>query len=236
MELAEIYSGYIGGDLPIIDVANLWGLFPDSDTNFQVIDATRPDLHRIIEEQSNGVVIMENYYESNYYFSSRPLNSLGDFEGLKTRSHSTVLSDLLDGMGADAQFMAFADVYTGLERGVLDAAVSCGTCGSGVRWYEVTDYLVGPIVAIAVTWITMNKDVWESIPPDLQAIIKEEGERPPTDVAGVGGNQVGRRGHPGEHRRRHGIRGVHAGSQRSVVPGRTEQRAAQVGGTHRRAR
>ena len=177
MELAEIYSGYIGGDLPIIDVANLWGLFPDSDTNFQVIDATRPDLHRIIEEQSNGVVIMENYYESNYYFSSRPLNSLGDFEGLKTRSHSTVLSDLLDGMGADAQFMAFADVYTGLERGVLDAAVSCGTCGSGVRWYEVTDYLVGPIVAIAVTWITMNKDVWESIPPDLQAIIKEEGER-----------------------------------------------------------
>ena len=177
MELAEIYSGYIGGDLPIIDVANLWGLFPDSATNFAVIDATRPDLHRIIEEQSNGVVIMENYYESNYYFSSKELNTLSDFEGLKTRSHSTVLSDLLAGMGADAQFMAFADVYTALERGVLDAAVSCGTCGSGVRWYEVTDYMVGPIVAIAVTWITMNKDVWESIPPDLQAIIKEEGER-----------------------------------------------------------
>ena len=177
MELAEIYSGYIGGDLPIIDVANLWGLYPDSATNFAVIDATREDLHKIIEEQSNGVVIMENYYESNYYFSSRQLNTLEDFQGLKTRSHSTVLSDLLDGMGADAQFMAFADVYTALERGVLDAAVSCGTCGSGVRWYEVTDYMVGPIVAIAVTWITMNKDTWESIPPDLQAIILEEGEQ-----------------------------------------------------------
>ena len=177
MELAEIYSGYIGGDLPIIDVANLWGLYPDSATNFAVIDATREDVHRIIEEQSNGIVIMENYYESNYYFSSRPLNTLNDFEGLKTRSHSTVLSDLLEGMGADPQFMAFADVYTALERGVLDAAVSCGTCGSGVRWYEVTDYMVGPIVAIGVTWITMNKDVWESIPPDLQAIIREEGQR-----------------------------------------------------------
>ena len=177
MELAEIYSGYIGGDLPIIDMANLWGLYPDPETNFAVIDATREDVHGIIEEQSNGIVVMENYYESNYYFSSRPLNSLADFEGLKTRSHSTVLSDLLGGMGADPQFMAFADVYTALERGVLDAAVSCGTCGSGVRWYEVTDYLVGPIVAIGVTWITMNKDVWDTIPPDLQAIIKEEGER-----------------------------------------------------------
>ena len=177
MELAEIYSGYIGGDLPIIDMANLWGLYPDPETNFAVIDATREDIHSIIENQSNGIVIMENYYESNYYFSSRPLNSLEDFQGLKTRSHSTVLSDLLGGMGADPQFMAFADVYTGLERGVLDAAVSCGTCGSGVRWYEVTDYLVGPIVAIGVTWITMNKDVWDAIPADLQAIILEEGER-----------------------------------------------------------
>ena len=177
MELAEIYSGYIGGDLPIIDMANLWGLYPDPETNFAVIDVTREDIHGIIENQSNGIVIMENYYESNYYFSSRPLNSLEDFQGLKTRSHSTVLSDLLGGMGADPQFMAFADVYTGLERGVLDAAVSCGTCGSGVRWYEVTDYLVGPIVAIGVTWITMNKDVWDAIPADLQAIILEEGER-----------------------------------------------------------
>ena len=76
MELAEIYSGYIGGDLPIIDVANLWGLYPDSETNFAVIDATRDDVHRIIEEQSNGIVIMENYYESNYYFSSKALNTL----------------------------------------------------------------------------------------------------------------------------------------------------------------
>ena len=131
MELAEIYSGYIGGDLPIIDMANLWGLYPDSETNFAVIDATREDVHRIIEQQSNGIVIMENYYESNYYFSSKELRTLTDFEGLKTRSHSTVLSDLLDGMGAEPQFMAFADVYTALERGVLDAAVSCGTCGSG---------------------------------------------------------------------------------------------------------
>ena len=177
MELAEIYSGYIGGDLPIIDMANLWGLYPDSATNFAVIDATRDDIHRIIEQQSNGIVIMENYYESNYYFSSRELRNLEDFGGLKTRSHSTVLSDLLDGMGAEPQFMAFADVYTALERGVLDAAVSCGTCGSGVRWYEVTNYMVGPIVAIGVTWITMNKEVWDSIPPDLQAIIREEGER-----------------------------------------------------------
>ncbi len=88
-----------------------------------------------------------------------------------------MLSDIREGMGTDPQFMTLADVYTALERGVLDAAMSCGTCGSGVRWDGVTDYIVGSIVAIEVNWITMNKDFYDSIPADLQAILKEEGER-----------------------------------------------------------
>ena len=28
--MAEIYSGYVGGDYPAIDAANLWGLIPDN--------------------------------------------------------------------------------------------------------------------------------------------------------------------------------------------------------------
>ncbi len=41
-----------------------------------MIDATREDVRRIIEEQSNGIVIMEDYYDINYYFSSRLLYTL----------------------------------------------------------------------------------------------------------------------------------------------------------------
>jgi len=127
-------------------------------------------------DRFGAMVIGESYYPNNYYFSSKPLRTVDDFTGLKTRSHSTVLADLLNGMGADAQFMAFSEVYTGLERGILDAAVSCGPCGAGLRWFEVTDYLVGPIVALGVTYISMNEDRWNEIPADLQAIIIEEAD------------------------------------------------------------
>ncbi len=93
---------------------------------------------------------------------------------MKIRSHSTVLGDLINGMGGDAQFVAFSEVYTALERGILDGAVTCGPCGAGLRWFEVADYLNGPIVSLAVTYITVNKDRWDAIPADLQAIMKEE--------------------------------------------------------------
>jgi len=172
--MAEIYSGYVGGDYPPIDAANLWGLIPDNEVNLKIIDAVRDPVSKDMLEKFGAVVIGESYYPNNYYYSGRPLRTVDDFSGMKTRSHSTVLADLINGMGADAQFMAFSEVYTGLERGILDAAVTCGVCGAGLRWFEVTDYLVGPIVALGVTYISVNEDRWNEIPADLQKIVLEE--------------------------------------------------------------
>ena len=175
--MAEVYSGYIGGDLPIVDIANLWGLIPDTDTNWKTIEAVSDSIHAIIEERSNGIVLAESYYGNNYYYIGKRIQTKADLKGLKIRSHSTVLGDLISGMGADAQFVAFSEVYTALERGILDAAVTCAPCGAGLRWFEVADYLVGPIISLAVTYITINKDRWDEIPADLQAIMREEAKR-----------------------------------------------------------
>jgi TRAP-type C4-dicarboxylate transport system substrate-binding protein len=172
--MAEIYSEYIVGDLPIVDVANLWGVISDLDTNWETIEAVQGPLHKIIEERSNGVVLAESYYGNSYYYTSQPLRSPADLTGMKIRVHSMMSAELSSGMGANSQFMDFSDVYTPLERGILDGAVACGLCGADGRWFEVADYLNGPIISIGVTYITVNKDRWDAIPADLQAIMKEE--------------------------------------------------------------
>ena len=73
--------------------------------------------------------------------------------------------------------MAFAEVYTALERGILDAGVTGAHAGHGQRWYEVTDNLIGPFISMPMGFETMNKDTWSKIPADLQAIIIEEGAK-----------------------------------------------------------
>lgn len=175
LPFTELYSGYIGGDLPFADMNNLWGMYDDIDTQLLAIQAVKPDIARIIDEH-NGIIISYGYYPNNYIFSKKPLDSLADFKGMRTRTHSTVLGDLLYGLGADGQFMAFSEVYTALERGVMDAAITVLDAGYGQKWYEVTDYMTGPIVALAQTWVTMNKDVFYKMPEDLQQLLLEEGK------------------------------------------------------------
>jgi TRAP-type C4-dicarboxylate transport system substrate-binding protein len=177
LEFAEIYSGYVGGDLPIIDVGNLWGLSPSNDAHLALTDAIEDDMIRILREATGGEPIFRAYYPNQYVFSSVPLEDLDSYEGKNIRQHSTILGDLLAGLGAAGQFVAFADVYTALERGVLDAGITGGTPGYGQRWYEVTDYLYGPIVgSIGVTYVTVNGEKWNELSPENQAILKEIGQ------------------------------------------------------------
>ncbi len=175
LELTELSSGYIGGDLPFADMNNLWGMYDNIDTQLLAIAAVREDIAKVIDEH-NGVIISYGFYPNNYIFSKKPLDSLADFKGMKTRTHSVVLGDLLSGLGANGQFLAFSEVYTALERGVMDAAITVLDAGYGQKWYEVTDYMTGPIVAVAQTWVTMNKDTFNGLPSDLQQLLLEEGK------------------------------------------------------------
>ena len=178
--MANIYTGYVAGALPAIEVQSLWGIYPDWETMYYSLTDMHPELEAmVVGETGGGIVVNHNWYSGNdqFFFSNTPLRSLEDFEGLKTRSHAAALSDWINGMGAEAQFLAFAEVYTALERGILDAGVTGSTPGHGQRWYEVTDYLNGPLKSLLSTNNIINADVWNDIPEDLQQIFLEEGAK-----------------------------------------------------------
>lgn len=177
--MGEIYSGFVGGEYPVFEAANLWGAYESVDQWFAASEALEQDIINLVRKETNGGEIVGfNYYSGNYFFTKDPLNTLDDFKGVKTRSHSNVLSDLIKTLGADAQTIAFADVYPALERGVIDGAVTCGSCAIGQKWFEVTKYLTGPVPGtFAETFITFNATQWNSLPADLQAIIMEEGAK-----------------------------------------------------------
>ena len=176
LAMAEIYSGHVGDDFPEMDVSNLWGLYPTAASQFDIIDVIQPEMGRLTAD-NGGVQLFYTYTEDNFLFSRYPIHSMDDFQGLKVRSHSPLLDELLSGLGAEPQSVAYAEVYAALEQGKLDAAVSCGSCGHGARWFEVADYLAGPIVSVTHGWFTMNQAQWDRLPTDLQNIILEEGAR-----------------------------------------------------------
>ena len=159
--MSEVYGGYVGGQFPTLAVQNLWGLWPDHETHFAVQVSLAPEVNRVVAIEMDAQVLMRNWIagDDQLLFSNHRLDSPGDFRGLKTRSHSTELSDWINGMGANAQAMAFAEVYTALERGILEAGVTGANAGLSQRWYEVINYINGPLYSFNSTINAINGDV-----------------------------------------------------------------------------
>ena len=180
LDIAEIYTGYVAGELPALEIQSLWGMFKDHKAQYDATTALTPDLERMIAEESGGSpIITHNWYVGidQFFFCSEALTTPEDFAGKKTRSHGAAISDWIEGMGAEAQFVAFAEVYTALERGILDCGVTGADPAYGQRWYEVTTHMNGFLVSLFNDNVVMNIADFNKLPPDLQTILIEEGAK-----------------------------------------------------------
>ena len=180
ISFTEITSGYVAGDLPQLEITFLYGLFPDHEVEFKVNAAVQADLDKLIQEDTGGGQVISRMWISggdNFFFCRDKVGSVADFEGKKVRSHGAALSDWIEAFGANAQFVAFAEVYTALERGILDCGVTVAFAAHGQRWYEVTKYMVGPLSSQLINTMVINAKVLADLPPDIRQILVEEGAR-----------------------------------------------------------
>jgi TRAP-type C4-dicarboxylate transport system substrate-binding protein len=70
-----------------------------------------------------------------------PLKTPADFKGLKLRANNASVGALFQAYGAPALTQPVSDVYTSLERGTIDGAVSIPTSLVAAKWYEAAPHI-----------------------------------------------------------------------------------------------
>ena len=176
---ATLYGGYVIGESPAFEINHLYGAASSAEESYLLAQGVTEDLDRIAAAESGGVIFGHVWYAGHdqFLFCKDAIESASDFQGKRTRSHSAAFSDWINGLGGNAQLFAFAEVYTALERGSFDCAVTGADAGFGQRWYEVSSYMNGPLYNTEILTNVINGDVWDAIPADLQQIILEEGAK-----------------------------------------------------------
>ena len=57
LAMANIYGGYVGGEMPPIEIQNLWGIYPDRETEFNATIAITPELEALVRDATGGFVL-----------------------------------------------------------------------------------------------------------------------------------------------------------------------------------
>ncbi|MEJ1158398.1 TRAP transporter substrate-binding protein DctP [Prosthecomicrobium sp. N25] len=95
-----------------------------------------------------------------------------DFSKLKIRS-SALYRDFLEKLGASVVVQGPGEVYTSLERGLVNANAYSIAGYSGFGWNKFTKFRIDPSFFQTDVLISVNKAKWDSLPDDAKKILQE---------------------------------------------------------------
>jgi len=131
------------------------------------------DLWVKIHKEKVNAMYLGKYSPNEFYIwaNKRIENPYTDFNGLKIRG-VPMYKPFLDAFGASLITMPMGDVYTAMERGVVDGYCMPSEIVDDSGWAEVTKYQIGP------GWYKMNNrtclvnfDTWNRLPEHLQKLL-----------------------------------------------------------------
>lgn len=125
---------------------------------------------------AKGIVAL-NYWDNAFKQLSSNKNALrmpADAQGQKFRIMSSkVLEAQFHAVGANPQMMAFSEVYSGLQQGVIDAAENPISNIYTKKFHEVQKYLTVSNHGYLGYLVVMSQKFWNSLPADLQANVTQ---------------------------------------------------------------
>lgn len=113
-----------------------------------------------------------------FLHSNKRVETLEDFQGLRLRT-SGAWSELASRLGASTVVMAGGDIYSALERGVIDAAEwGSPEMNQPTGFQEVAQYVIIPGVHQSGGFLEcqVNEDTWSELSEDEQDMLRLAGK------------------------------------------------------------
>jgi tripartite ATP-independent transporter DctP family solute receptor len=126
------------------------------------------------DEKTRHKVTALTYYGQRHVTANRRISKPEDMQGMKLRVPPAPLFLMFTkSVGADATPIAFSDVYTALQQGLVDGQENPLPTIMAKKFYEVQSHIVltGHITESMVTVI--GSHVWNKLTPDDQKVFAE---------------------------------------------------------------
>ena len=119
-------------------------------------------------------------YAESYVNTKHPIKRPSDLKGLKMRSEGKLSAKFLKSQGAIPVAVDSAEVYTALQRGTLDGAVSGLSSIVARKWFEVGKYITAIHYVPLIYPVMVNAKWWHGLTAEQRSTISKaiaEGEQ-----------------------------------------------------------
>jgi TRAP-type C4-dicarboxylate transport system substrate-binding protein len=163
---------YTRGAFPLLEALDLPLGYPDGKTATraanEIVQRFQP------EELANVKVMYIHAHGPGVLATNKEVRRYEDIQGLKIRG-TGLSAKIVESLGGVAVGLSQPDTYEALRKGTVDATLCPIETLKGWKQGEVIKS-VTDLSAVGYTtamFVVMNRQVWDSLPPDIQKIIEE---------------------------------------------------------------
>jgi len=168
-------ADYVVSDAPELEGLDVPLIAMDAATARETVEAARPWVAQSMAERFESHLLAIVPYPPQIVFCRGEVTSLADLQGKRVRGSGRMTTQFLEALGAEGVALAFGEVPGALERGVIDCAVTGAGSGYASGWWESATHLLNlPIGGWDHVITAVNLERWNSLSPDLQALIAAE--------------------------------------------------------------
>ncbi|MGN7773810.1 TRAP transporter substrate-binding protein [Phyllobacterium sp. 22552] len=175
IDFNRVSMGPFNGIVPLTRVPSLPYIFRSTDHMRHTMDG--PIGEEILKAFEAHNLVGLAFYDSgarSFYNTKKPITSLDDLKGMKFRViQSDVFVDMVNALGANATPMAYGEVYSALETGVIDGAENNWPSFESAKHFEVAKYYTIDQHQIVPEVLVMSKSSWDKLTPEDQAIFRQ---------------------------------------------------------------
>lgn len=179
LQINRISLGVIGPIVPDVDVFNMPFVFRDIAHMRKVIDGPIGDelLAKVTASPARLVALGWMDGGARSLYTKKLVKSPADLKGVKVRMMGNPLFvDTMNAMGGNGISMAYGEVFSALQTGVIDGAennppsmFTSNHYTAGAKYYAQTNHLIIPELLV------MSKVTWDKLTPADQALVKKLG-------------------------------------------------------------
>ncbi len=145
-----------------------------------------PQMNAELEAENQVYLATGVVLDTYQVFSTDPINSLSDMEGLKIAGAGYNLRYLEGIPGAAGVRGGLPDFYNMIQTGVVDAAMLWPEAAKTFTIAEVAPYMLqADLGAVNSKTVTVNADVWASLPDEVKDVLLQVAVEYRDHVAGI---------------------------------------------------
>jgi len=168
-------SSVIAGFIPEVNIFELPFLFKNRDHFYAVLDSEIGNsLKPVFARRGFHLLGCFEVGVRHIMTVKRPIFSIDDLIGLKIRvMENPVHLDAFRAFGANPMPMAYGELYTALEQGVIDGAEAANTNYYSKKFYEAAPYWAQVGWLHLVEYVVISRYFFERLPDEYKSLIEQ---------------------------------------------------------------